>query len=418
MSTPSTFYLFLPANGNTSTELAEMTLSWVSGDSNNGLKLAQGSLADAAVAALNYYVTIVIPGEDVLFLTAEVPGKNRQRIQQAVPYVLEDSVIDDVDELHFAISNANDNARHNVSVINKKYFELIIHQLESANIFADAMVADYLLLKGNNTLICDGARVLSNRTNLKSSLNIETYITTTINNVVDSDENGLAKDEAVKLIYCEKESKEDERIERLISNGSHNKEFCNASYQLCLIKNSSIENSINLLQGFYKKKKNWSRTGKTWLPVAALFLVWISIQGSLFVADYIGLSKQNKILNAEITKIYKSAFPKSRRIIDAKAQMQQKLASLKKRKGQSGRSFTEMLSNSARIFSKSQGLKIKSLRYYDGHINVELQIANLQALDKLKDQLNKEKGYKVEIQNASSGKEVVTARIQIIGAEL
>ena len=119
----------------------------------------------------------------------------------------------------------------------------------------------------------------------------------------------------------------------------------------------------------------------------------------------------------EITKIYKSAFPKSRRIIDAKAQMQQKLTSLKKRRGQSGRSFTEMLSSSASIFAKSQGLKIKSLRYYDGRINLELQISSLQALDKLKDQLNKEKGYKVEIQNASSGKDAVTARIQIFGAE-
>ena len=124
------------------------------------------------------------------------------------------------------------------------------------------------------------------------------------------------------------------------------------------------------------------------------------------------------MLFRSITKIYKKAFPKSRRIIDAKAQMQQKLTSLKKRKGQSGRSFTEMLSGSAEIFSRTKGLKIKSLRYYDGHINLELQIASLQALDKLKGQLSKEKGYQVEIQNASSEKETVTARIQIIGAEL
>lgn len=170
------------------------------------------------------------------------------------------------------------------------------------------------------------------------------------------------------------------------------------------------------MQGSYKKKKNWSEEGKAWLPIAILFLVWISVQGGLFIFDYVNLSKQNKVLTAEITKIYKKTFPKSRRVIDAKAQMQQKLASLKKRKGQSGRSFTEMLSGSAGIFSKTKGLVIKSLRYYDGRINIEMQIASLQALDKLKEQLNKEKGYQVEIQNASSGKESVTARIQIVGA--
>ena len=70
------------------------------------------------------------------------------------------------------------------------------------------------------------------------------------------------------------------------------------------------------------------------------------------------------------------------------------------------------------VFSKTKGLVIKSLRYYDGRINIEMQISSLQALDNLKEKLNKEKGYQVEIQNASSGKEMVTARIQIVGAEI
>ena len=182
------------------------------------------------------------------------------------------------------------------------------------------------------------------------------------------------------------------------------------------MKNRS-NNNFNLLQGVYKKKKDWSQAGKTWLPATVLFFVWLVVQGGLFFFDYIGLSKKNQQLNTEITKIYKNTFPKSRRIIDAKAQMQQKLASLKKRKGQSGRSFSEMLSNSASIFSRTKGLVIKSLRYYDGRINLEIKISSLQALDKLKEQLNKEKGYQVEIQNASSGKDMVTARLQITGAE-
>ena len=220
------------------------------------------------------------------------------------------------------------------------------------------------------------------------------------------------------MICCDKETDENSNLDELTKNVNLNKEFCAVQPLLCLIKNSSKNNTVNFLQGSYKKKKNWSQTTKTWLPVAILFLIWLSVQGGLFIVDYISLSKQNKILNAEITKIYKRTLPKSKRIIDVKAQMQSKLTDLRKRKGQSGRSFTEMLSGSASIFSRTKGLKIKSLRYYDGRINIELQIASLQALDKLKSQLNKEKGYQVEIQNASSGKETVTARIQITGAEL
>ena len=76
-----------------------------------------------------------------------------------------------------------------------------------------------------------------------------------------------------------------------------------------------------------------------------------------------------------------------------------------------------MLSASAKVFSQNKGLIIKSLRYYDGLINLEIQISSLQALDKLKEKLINENGYKVEIQNASSGKDTVSARLQIKGAE-
>lgn len=411
----SSFYLFWPNLSNKSIELESLALRWVYEDSNNELKLAQGLLSDAVIAALHHHITIVLPGEEILFLSAKVPGKNSQKIQQAVPYVLEDNVIDDVDELHFAISKANnDNSdnQYHVAVINKHYFESIINQLENAGIQADVMTADYLLLIEKNTLFFDGKRVLFNGSELKFASTIAT-----LDGVINLDD-GLAENEGIKLIYCDKETDENSYLDELAENINFKKERCDAHPLLCLVKNISSEKGINLLQGAYKKRKNWSQAGKTWLPVAVLFLVWLSVQGGLFIVDYISLSKQNKTLNTAITEVYKKTFPESRRIIDAKAQMQQKLTSLKKRKGQSGRSFTEMLSGSAAVFSGTKGLKIKSLRYYDGRINLELQIASLQALDKLKDQLNKEKGYQVEIQNASSGKETVTARIQITGAEL
>lgn len=408
----SDFYLLLPAENDNSTELASVTLSWVYKDVNNDWKSAHGLLSDASIAASNHDVTVVLAGENVLFLNAQVPGKNIQHIQQAVPYVLEDSVIDDVDDLHFAVSKATINKiedynKYNVSVINKVYLESIIAQLKNVGIEADNMIADYLLLADAPTLFYDGARLLFNAPELKLASNISAF-----------EKISLTEYKEVDLISCE-ENKENESLEKLTEDINCNKIYCDSSNPLlCLIKNSSEENIVNLLQGSYKKKKNWSQTSKTWMPVAILFFIWLSVQGGLFVIDYVSLSKKNSVLNTEIVKIYKQTFPKSRRIVNAKAQMEQKLIELKKRKGQSGRSFSEMLSASAAVFAAAKGLKIKSLRYYDGRINLELQISSLQALDKLKNQLNTEKGYQVEIQNASSGKENVTARIQIKGVEL
>ena len=395
------FYLFLPLN-KSGIKLDSAVLTWVYEDSHSQLQMAKGSLNDAAKAAAGNFITVVFPGEDVLFLQAEVPGKNIQRVQQAVPYVLEDSVIDDVDNLYFAISNSNaarDN-QYDISVINKIYFESVIKQLETVDLYADVMTTDYFLNK-NNVLLFDGKRVIFNSDKLKFSSDINSLKNLPKDDFADS-----------KLVDCSGEQKdrlEDFNLEIL---------NCNDPLSIYLIKNCSGHSGINLLQGDYKKKKDWSGTSKKWLPAAALFIVWLIVQGGIFVFDYIDLSKKNKRLNIEITNIYKQSFPQSRRIIDAKAQMKQKLDQLRKRKGISGRSFSNMLSGSARIFSTSKGLIIKSLRYYDGRINLEIEIANLQELDKLKQQLQKENGYQVEVQNASSGKETVTAQLQIIGAAL
>lgn len=410
------FYLFLPGRNNESQALGSAELSWVYEDINNELKLTKGLLSDVAAAAENHHITIVLPGEDVLFLTADVPGKNIQHIRQAVPFVLEDSVIDDVDELYFAIRKSNSDqadSQYNVVVINKQYFESILEQLEKSGIHADAMITDYSLLE-QNTLFFTGKKVLFNGVRLKFSSLIEGEI--------NLDYFDFAENEINKLIYLNTDAESQQSLNtfsaKLKTDTDIYKEQCDIHSLLFLVKNKPVDTGVNLLQGFYKKKKNWSKAGKTWFPAAVLFLVWLTVQGGLFIFDYINLSNQNKLLNTEITDIYKKTFPESTRIIDAQAQMKQKLNDLKKRKGQNGRSFTEMLSGSARIFSETKNLKITSLRYYDGRINLELEIASLQALDKLKNQLNTEKGYQVEVQNASSGKETVTARIQIIGAVL
>ena len=401
------FYLFLPLN-NSDLQLESAVLSWVYEDDHNQLQMTKGSLSDAVISAADHFITIVMPGEDVLFLQAEVPGKNIQRVQQAVPYVLEDSVIDDVDDLYFAISKPNtapDN-QYDISVINSDYFESVIKQLETVGIYADVMTADYFLNE-NNILLFDGERIVFNSDKLKFS----------------SDINGLkniSKDvlDGAKLVDCSGEKQGEGSFENKLKDFNLDVLNCNDASLVYLIKSCSNHPSVNLLQGTYKKKKDWSSTSKKWLPAAVLFLVWLIVQGGVFVFDYIDLNDKNKRLNLEITNIYKQSFPQSRRIIDAKAQMKQKLDELRKSKGKSGRSFTNMLSASARVFSTSKGLIIKSLRYYDGRINLEVQIASLQALDKLKEQLQKENGYQVEVQNASSGKETVTAQLQIIGVAL
>lgn len=278
----SRLYLFLQVNEASESELPQQlsnVVSWVIDKPDSELSLFKGSLTDAASEAKLHSVTAVLPGQMCSFLKANVPGKNRQRIQQAVPYVLEDSVIDDVDDLHFAISektsqneDASDDEYH-VVVINKSYVESIIKELAQADIHADVITTDYLLLAEDNTLFIEEQKALFNGADAKFSTDLDC-----LSHSVDC---LLPKDKQIILIVVGNNIADE--LTFLTDKYDVKQEGCNDPAEVCLVKNASTDNIINLLQGPYKKKKNWSKTGKTWLPIAALFLVWLSVQGALFL---------------------------------------------------------------------------------------------------------------------------------------
>ncbi|MDX1286281.1 MAG: type II secretion system protein GspL, partial [Draconibacterium sp.] len=268
------------------------------------------------------------------------------------------------------------------------------------------------------TLLIDGTRMLCNCENRKFSLS--QFLLNQLSLAGEQKPNmstfGLTEDDFDKLVYCNTDSEAKNNLTVFEDELKIEAEVHRIQPYLYLIKHMPATSGINLLQGPYRKKKNWSRAGKTWMPAAAAFFAWVLIEGALFVSDYMSLSEQNRKLSEQMTRIYKNTFPTSKHVTNPRARMESQLLSLKKRKGQGGQGFTEMLAASAAIFSSTPGLKIKTLRYYDGRINLELNVASLQALDKLKLKLIDEKGYQVDIQNASSAKEYVTARIQITGA--
>ena len=404
-------YLFIPAVKAPDSAGPDLSsISWVVDDTVNPPIAKRGSLRDLASQANQYPVIVVLPGEQVTFYTTKIPGNNRQRVRQALPYTLEDNLIDDVENLHFSIADVVTDENYQVAVINKPYFITIINELKLANINPLMITADYMLLADNNVVFDSGQRVLFNSSKMKFTANLAS--------VVNQHDVYFEKANSLSLIQNKKQATEESELEKCLSTNIIKKEFCEGDEQTCLVKFGKYENGINFLQGQFRKQRNWTQTRKKWLPIAALFLVWLCLQGGMFLVDYINLTAQNKKLNNEIVKIYKNTFPDSRRVIDARAQMKQQLASLKKRKGQQGRGFTEMLSTSSAVLAQFKELKIKSLRYYDGQINLELQLASLQDLDKLKKQLKEEKGYQVDIQNASAEKEFVTARLQISGVAL
>ncbi|MCK5453100.1 MAG: hypothetical protein KAJ16_02000, partial [Calditrichia bacterium] len=171
-------------------------------------------------------------------------------------------------------------------------------------------------------------------------------------------------------------------------------------------------NCINLLQGKYSPRSQLVKNLRPWIPAAALFVIWISLQGIIDVTNYVTMGKESKAISLEIEKVFRDELPEIKRIVNPRAQMKQQLAKLKKSKGSEGDSFLDLLSLTSPAFTNQDVKELKNINYRGNQLDIELIINNLQNLDGLKQELET-RGLKIEIRSATANKNNVTSRLRI-----
>lgn len=372
--------------------------------------LMRGDLSSAAPLAANAQVVATIPAEHVLLLDVILPGRNRQRLLKAVPYAVEDQLIDDVDDLHFALSPQSVDSRYTVAVIDRE--KLLDWQkiLDDAGLHPQVLLPDALAVKHreqNWTVVDTGERQ---------------FVRTERFHGFVAERDSLQTLLAVIL----REAEQKPRFIEIQSPAGISSDWPEAIADIPLVKKEydqeatvllaceyDAQASINLLQGDFSRRENISRHFRPWYGAAALLAVWLAWQGGLNVFQYYQLAARNKALQIQVEQIYRRTFPGAKRVVNASLQMKQKLKELRKQSGKSQTTMSEMLATAAPILVGAEGLKINNLRYQDGKLDLELELKDLQALDKVKEKLAQKQDWQVEIQSASTRKDKVETRMQI-----
>ncbi|MBV8146014.1 MAG: hypothetical protein JO184_13505 [Gammaproteobacteria bacterium] len=109
-----------------------------------------GPLALAAPRVPGRRVCVLVGAAEVLLAEPEVPLKAGAKLQQLVPYALEEQLADDIEDLHFAIGKRlPDSTRVPVAVVAKALLDQWLGELRAAGIEPDAVYADSELLPQN-----------------------------------------------------------------------------------------------------------------------------------------------------------------------------------------------------------------------------------------------------------------------------
>jgi general secretion pathway protein L len=171
---------------------------------------------------------------------------------------------------------------------------------------------------------------------------------------------------------------------------------------------------LNLLQDEYKPKQKGNIEWQNWKLAASLAIVSLCLHLGNASTQYYDLLEKNSQLNSQIEKIYKKTFPKSKKIVNARVQMEQKLNELKGNAsdGLSG-DVIDLLADSAKALSTEKNITLQSINFRNNRIDLELTGTNLQDVESLNKKLNSQKTIKAEIVTSSSEKNQVKSSIRI-----
>ena len=87
-------------------------------------------------------VVLMLPAHRVKCFNVSAPTKNRKHLEKAIPYQLEEQILDNVDSQHFALGAFDDQDKLAVNVIDKEYMRETIDLLKRSGIEPDFVVSE------------------------------------------------------------------------------------------------------------------------------------------------------------------------------------------------------------------------------------------------------------------------------------
>ncbi len=386
---------------------------WLSRSAQGPSAVRCGELKEAALRSQGEKVTVLLPAQPLLPLRATLPPLQGQKLRRAVPYALEEQLAEDVEGYHFALGKRQADGTLPLLAVSLEQMRQWQERFADAELKPHACYSEAQLLPwqmGEMTLLLEEGGALLRLSAFEGySLPLE-GIESLLELALHSAPEGVttlrifdARGEAAVEPHWQGELAELEQHYEVISEA------------LSLFCATHTAQAINLLQGEFSRKEQLGRLWRPWRASAALLASWLLLQGGEALIDYQTLAAEEERLYSAVEQVYRDTFPEAKNVVNPKVQMERKLAELQG--GGGGGAFVTLLAASAPVLKATSGTELQNLRYRQGELELELQLADLPALDALKESLQQQ-GLGVEIRNASSRDDKVEGRLAIRGAGL
>jgi len=405
----------------------EQLAQWLAVDSTGARKseLYSGLLADAVGEIGHREVIVLVPSVEVLTTSVDIPIKGA-KLNAALPYALEEFLADDVENLHFAAGSRRSSGKTPVSVVSHENMEAWRLTLAEAGINPASIIADSyglaripgtisMLIADDQVFVNDGAATELVMQGVSPGDALAAI--GALDDGLDAENEDAETSQQLPrhvLVYCE--PGEDERYQHDWIAMRH--ELDSVDVKLLpdgvmprLAVTVATGAGINLLQGSYAPRKEYSGMFRPWRYAAALLLTFVFVGIAAKATDYYLLTKTETELREMFNTEYQQIVPGAQETDDPARVVD----SLKRRVGTAGAApvFLQSLQYLSQAIAQNSEAEVQAISFRAGVIDLRITVPNVSTLDNIERVIDESGQFNASIQSTDQDGDNVSSRIQI-----
>lgn len=350
--------------------------------------------------------TVIASADRVLATTAVLPRIKRSKLETALPFALEDALLDDVSEAHVTPGPKLADGRTVLYALNKSWLARFLAAGAAAKVRVRRIVPEFCLLparSGEWSLAWDGAQGFL-------------AMPHSLGGVLDS--GGDARAPAGLQLRLQQGAPAALRMFALgnevqAPNWSVKTPVIFEKQSFDWRKAAIPAEAPNLLWGKFAPQPRVSEYLPWLRPALMAALLLLGVEVTVTNLEWALLAHEKRQLLDDMTETFRETFGADATIVDAPLQMRRNVARLRHAAGVSDDAdFSPLLEKFSGASGSVPGSTLRTLRYDDGKLDIEMTLANSGALDTLRRRIG-ETGLIAQVMDTQDPGGAMTVQLRI-----
>ena len=359
-------------------------------------------------------VCVLVGGADVLLAAPEVPVKAGAKLQQLVPYALEEHLAEDIEDLQFALGKrAHESARVPVAVVARALLDQWLATLRAAGIEPDVMYADSELLPENpgQAVALLEADAVSVRPPGGTSVTLPADALAEALEIARGGAESTATGGRGLIFYTgapewQQHSAQVEAARPYFDGIKV--QLLTAGPLALYAQQLPTTTAINLLQGDYAPVSSRGTALKAWRVAAILLAGLIGLHVVGKAAELQLLRRHEHQIDTSIREAFRSSMHTEASAADARRLMEKRLAGARG----AGGGLLPALQALVQARDAAPGTSVQSLNFHGGALEMKLSAPDASSLDRVSQSL-RSNGWQADLTGGTNSGSAYEGRIQM-----